>query len=185
MLQVSFFSFKNLPTALFIVQKVENLLAMNIKVIIFFPSSRGPRQAKHGLCCYCIASVSTDTAVAVLRNRFADIANKHVALVPPPSGWRLKMLPGTSQGFCLFSSLCFFPSPFSFFFLMITVSLDSAVIFPLGFRFLIGSFVCRKCEEAQGWGRLKSHRKKVLSDLSGGRNSPPCPSLNLCDYAFI
>lgn len=52
--------------------------------------------------CHHIASVSTDHAVAVLRDWFVGVANRHLALGPPSSGWRLKKLPGSSQGFCLF-----------------------------------------------------------------------------------
>lgn len=54
-----------------------------------------------------MAPVSTDAAVAVLRHSllFVTVANRYVALGPPPSGWRLKKLPGASQGFCLFLSL--------------------------------------------------------------------------------
>lgn len=53
-----------------------------------------------------MAPVSTDAAVAVLRHSllFVTVANRCVAL-GPPSGWRLKKLPGASQGFYLFLSL--------------------------------------------------------------------------------
>lgn len=80
-------------------------------------------------------------------------------------------------GMRIFAVLTFFPEIF----LKITVSLGSTVIFPLRLHFLIGSVVYRKSEEAQSWGRLKSHRDQVLADSLGRRNIPPCPSLNLCD----
>lgn len=80
-------------------------------------------------------------------------------------------------GVRIFAVLISFPEIF----LMITVSLGSGVIFPLRLHFLISSFVYRKSEKAQSWGRLKSHREQVLADSLGRRNIPPCPSLNLCD----
>lgn len=60
-----------------------------------------------------MAPLSTDAAVAVLRHRFVTVPNRCVALGPPPSGWRLKKLPGASQGFYLFLSLLFHYSFFS------------------------------------------------------------------------
>lgn len=60
-----------------------------------------------------MAPVGTDAALAVLRHRFVTVANRCVALGPPPSGWRLKKLPGASQGFCLFLSLLLCYSFFS------------------------------------------------------------------------
>lgn len=55
-----------------------------------------------------MAPVSTDAAVAVLRHGFVTVDNGRVALGLPPSGWRLKKLPGASQGFYLFLSLSYF-----------------------------------------------------------------------------
>lgn len=55
----------------------------------------------------------TGAAVAVLRHGFVTVASRCVALSPPPSGWRLKKLPGASQGFYLFISLLLHYSFFS------------------------------------------------------------------------
>lgn len=60
---------------------------------------------------HCTAPVSADAAVAVLRLWFVTVANRPVALGPPPSGWRLKKLPGASQGFYFFLSLSYFVIP--------------------------------------------------------------------------
>lgn len=127
MLRVAFFEisifetsrqvYENLSRALFIVQNIEHLLVMNLKVIIFpkilffsqvlwVPDRLNTDCA---VCCHRIASVSTETAVAALRDWFGA-----VALGPPSSGWRLKKLPGASQGFCLFLSLSYLDIP-SFF----------------------------------------------------------------------
>lgn len=58
-----------------------------------------------------MAPVSTGAAVAVLRHWFVAVANRRVASGPPPSGWRLKKLPGASQGFYFFLSLSCFVIP--------------------------------------------------------------------------
>lgn len=91
-------------------QKAENLLVMDIKVIIFskvlffsqvlWVPDRGNMDC--AVYCHCIASVSTDTALAALRNFYVGVTNRRVALGPLSSGWRLKKLPGASQGFSSF-----------------------------------------------------------------------------------
>lgn len=91
-------------------QKVENLLVINTKVItfskvLFFSQVLWvPDRGNMGcaVCCHCIASVSTDTALAALRNFCVHVTIRHVALGPLSSGWRLKKLPGASQGFFSF-----------------------------------------------------------------------------------
>lgn len=100
-------------------QKIENLLVINIKVsifskILFFSHILWvPDRLDMDCAVYChhIVSVSTDHAVAVLRDWFVGVANRHLAL-GPPSGWRLKKLPGSSQGFCLFLSFSYLDMPF-------------------------------------------------------------------------
>jgi len=59
-----------------------------------------------GVCCHCIASVSTDTAVAVPRDWFVGVANRCVALGPSPSSWRLKKASRYFSGFLPLSFFC-------------------------------------------------------------------------------
>lgn len=110
-------AFKNTSTALTLVQKIKNIFAINIKVIIlskilFFSQVLQVLDFLNtdcAACCYHIVSVSTNAHVAVLQDWIGD-ANRPVAL-GPPSGWRLKKLPGASQGFCHLLYLSYLDDP--------------------------------------------------------------------------